>query len=172
MYVLKNRTLVALSTSITQLNCGQLQCIMVVNRPIAVHSECLECFFLIKYTQLVFNYNLLHSVMKPTSPFLAFSLWAKYLGFLYFKVTSYSRSQICEPNIIIHKSLHHNKIECGLFQSSYTLLVLNQNNHHFYGDVFGEVRKTSLQCLFSHGGLMKWHQQYLDCLRQYHKELW
>ena len=48
MYVLKNRTPVALSTSIRQLNCGQLQCIMVVNRPIAVHYECLKCFFLDK----------------------------------------------------------------------------------------------------------------------------
>ena len=33
-------TLAVLSVSLTQLNCGQLQCHVVVNRPIALHSEC------------------------------------------------------------------------------------------------------------------------------------
>ena len=33
-------TLAVLSTSLTQLNCGQLQCHVVVKRPIAMHSEC------------------------------------------------------------------------------------------------------------------------------------
>ena len=33
-------TLAVLFNFLTQLNCGQLQCIMVVNRQIAVHSEC------------------------------------------------------------------------------------------------------------------------------------